>query len=269
MVTVVTSLYDINRGSLDGRNWNTYIDWFKKTLSIKCPMIIFVDEKTEKIVRECRSEISKQTLIIVSSLSESPYYSFKDRMDAIINSPEYRTNIKDPDRIECRSSLYNIVQYSKFYWLKRASDLNPFGSEFFLWLDAGISRFFEHIDISTEHEYPRLSLLDKEAIKNRTFLQIYMSAYPELANSETLDESYLLDNRSYVTGGIIMGSRDSISEVKRGIDNILENDMLGKNILNNEQIALGYLIKKNPELFRFFQNYSNVHRNYEVLNYIK
>jgi hypothetical protein len=96
-----------------------------------------------------------------------------------------------------------------------------------------------------------------------------MSTYPELANSEMLDESYLSDNRSYVTGGIIMGSGESISKVKSGIDDILENLMINKGIINNEQIALGYLIKKNPELFKFFKNYSGVHKNYEVLNYIK
>lgn len=269
MVTIVTSLYDINRESLDGRDWNTYIDWFKKTLSIKCPMVIFVDEKTEKIVRDYRKEVDEKTLVITSQLSQSPYYSFKERMDTIIDSSEYKNNVKDPNRIECKSSLYNIVQYSKFYWLETASALNPFDTDFFLWLDAGISRFFDPVGLSIDSRYPQLTSLDREVIKDRMFLQIYMSAYPELANSEMLDESYLSDNRSYVTGGIIMGSGESISKVKSGIDDILENLMINKGIINNEQIALGYLIKKNPELFEFFRNYSGIHKNYEILNHIK
>jgi hypothetical protein len=45
--------------------------------------------------------------------------------------------------------------------------------------------------------------------------------------------------------------------------------MLGKGFINNEQIAMGYLLKKKPELFRIFQNYSHIHRNYEILNQLK
>ena len=47
MVTIVTSLYNIDREKLDGRSWETYLEWFKKTLSINCPMVVFVDPNTK------------------------------------------------------------------------------------------------------------------------------------------------------------------------------------------------------------------------------
>jgi hypothetical protein len=41
--------------------------------------------------------------------------------------------------------------------------------------------------------------------------------------------------------------------------------MLSDNIINNEQIALGYLYKKYPELFVEFFNESYMHRSYELV----
>jgi len=36
--------------------------------------------------------------------------------------------------------------------------------------------------------------------------------------------------------------------------------------MNNEQITLGYLIKKHPEKFELFRHHYTIHRNYEILN---
>jgi cupin superfamily acireductone dioxygenase involved in methionine salvage len=96
-----------------------------------------------------------------------------------------------------------------------------------------------------------------------------MSYYPDLALAEKLDESYLLDNRSFVAGGIFMVSSNSIGEIKKEIDRILHEKMIDKGLINNEQIVLGYLSKKNPDLFQTFQNYHNIHRDYEILNFLQ
>ena len=43
-------------------------------------------------------------------------------------------------------------------------------------------------------------------------------------------------------------------------------ETLGRDSMNNEQICLGYLIKKHPDFFQLFQHYYTMHRNYELLN---
>lgn len=264
MVTIVTSLYNIDREKLDGRNWETYLEWFKKTLAINSPMVVFVDSDTKEFVEINR--IGKDTFIICEPIENAPYYDLKDSMDQIIKSEDYKRKIKDPNRIECKSSLYNIIQYSKFGWVKKASEIDPFDSELYLWLDAGISRFFEDLGMETGSRYPGNLFL--ESIKDLTdevYVQMFMSNYPDLANSTSLSEEYLLDNRSYVAGGIFMSSKKSIVKVKEEIDNVLKNMMLKNGFVNNEQIAVGYLIKKTPSLFRTFRNYSGIHKNYEIL----
>lgn len=256
--TVVTSLYDIDRKSLDGRDWSSYLDWFSKTLSISNPMVVFVKEDLRDFVEVHRE--GKPTLVICSELKESIYYTHKERIDEILNDENYRLRIKSPDRIECKSTLYNIIQYSKFHWVETAANLNPFGTENFLWLDAGISRFFEQIDLNRG-----FGLKGDAMLPGRILLQIFMLSYPDLANATILDESYFWDDRSYVAGGIFMVHRNFANEINRLVQETL-TDTLSRGSMNNEQICLGYLIKKNPEMFQLFQHHYTKHRNYELLN---
>ena len=267
MVTIVTSLYDINRRNLDGRSWDTYLEWFGKTLELKSPMVIFVDSTTEEFVKKIREGLP--TKLIVEPIEKAPYYHLKDQMDSIINSPEYHFRVKDTNRIECKSSLYDIVQFSKFGWVERAAEMNPFETDLFLWLDAGISRFFGPLGISTDMEYPGKNSLEEIGnLEDKIYLQMFMSSYPDLSYADSIGEDYLLDNRSYVAGGIFMANKKSISKVKEKIDGVLFDLMLSNKIVNNEQIALGYLIKKNPEMFSLFKNYIHLHRDYEILRHL-
>ena len=154
-VTVVSALFNIDR--VDGRKWDEYLEWFDITLKLKVPMVLFVTEDLVDFVRERRGD--DQTEIIVQSLEDMPYYYLKDNIQDILDSDKYKEDMSDPDRIECKQAMYSVIQYSKFPWLTKAAEVNPFGSDYFFWLDAGASRFFEGYDLS--QEYP-----SKEALSS-------------------------------------------------------------------------------------------------------
>lgn len=263
MTTIVTGLFDINRSQLDGRSWESYLTWFEKTLSINSPMVVFVEEKTYDFVKSRRSE--HNTKIIVQNLSNVEIYKYKDRMDAIIASDSYKRTIKDSNRIECKNSLYTMIQFSKFEWMSIASNDNPFNSDYFIWMDAGLSRFFD--ELNTSNHYPSESM-EKQLLSfgDKAFIQTFCCSYPDLFHANTLSENYLLDNRSYVMGGLFGGTRNVIPMLKQKVHDVFVNIMLNKNIINNEQIVLGYLYKTSPELFATFVNDNNKHRSYEVIN---
>lgn len=225
-------------------------------------MIVFVDSQLVKFVETNR--IDKPTFIIESALQETSYFEYKEKIDEIISDPSYCERIKSPDRVECKSSLYNIVQYSKFYWLERATQNNPFSSDYFIWLDAGISRFFDGFDIHKGFTSEKISSIGEKLI-----LQIFQSSYPDLYSAKTLQEDYLWDDRSFVAGGILMSHKNHIDKIKKLVDKVLTNKMLDKNLINNEQICLGYLLKENPDLFECFHHQHGRHRNYEILNFLQ
>lgn len=253
---IVSSLFDIRRELIDGRSWDDYLSWFDVTLKLRCPMVLFVSEETVPFIEERR--IGLPTTIIPQTIEEAPYHYLKGQIDEIVSSDEYRSKIRDPGRIECLNSLYSVIQYSKFKWLEQVSKVNPFNSKFFFWLDAGGSRFFDGYDLS--QDYPSdYGLNALNSIGDKFLIQMNMESYSDLANTSALTKDYLLDNRSYVLGSMFGGTENIVAEVAREIDNLFINDMLQNNFINNEQIALGYLLKRNPSTFAAYQRYNNKH----------
>ena len=253
-VTFVSALFNIDR--VDGRKWDEYLKWFDTTLQLKVPMVLFVTEDLVEFVRERRGD--DQTELIIQSIEEIPYYYLKDSIQEILDSEQYKEDISDPDRIECKQSMYSIIQYSKFPWLTKAVEVNPFGSDYFFWLDAGGSRFFEGYDLS--QEYPSKEAVESLEGMGESFLvQMNTEYYKDLANADELSIDYLYDNRSYVLGSMFGGHKKSIFKVASMIDNLLKNDMIANKTINNEQIALGYLIKKYPDEFAIYERTNGKH----------
>ena len=260
-VTVVSSLYNINRENLDGRKWEEYLEWFVKTLQVKAPMVVFVEEDMVDFVKDARGD--RPTEVIPMPLEKIPYYHLKDEMDSVMNLKEYTDKVSDSKRIECKSSLYNIIQYSKFKWAEIAVEKNFFDSDYYLWMDAGLSRFFYDMDM--DKNYPGENAKTQlELVDDKVLIQVFESFYPDLFNAKTLSEDYLLDNRSFVMGGMFGVGAAKIKELCSKVDEVLQL-MLSKNIVNNEQIALGYLYKKYPDMFVEFINDARIHRSYELI----
>lgn len=255
-VTIVSALFNIEREGMDGRTWDEYLKWFDITLKLKCPMVLFVTEDIREFVESRRTEIP--TEIIVQSVDEIPYYYLKNKIQSVLDSEEYSEKISDSERIECKHALYSIIQYSKFKWMQQAAKENPHKSEFFLWLDAGASRFFGGYDLSLE--YPSQSAKESLRAIGESFLfQMNCDYYPDLFNSEELSLDYLYDNRSFVLGSMFGGHKNSISKLCDMVENIFMNEMIEKGSVNNEQIALGYLVKKYSDHFALYSRTNGKH----------
>lgn len=257
MFSIVTSLYNltnVHRG--DGRKWQDYLDWFGKTLQVKCPFIIFTEEETVDFILEKRGNLP--THIITTKLEDVPLYNLRDTIQTVLNSSEYKEEMSDVSRVECKDSMYSIIQYSKFKWLKESSKLNPFNSKYFFWLDAGASRFLSSSDY--EKEYPsQEALAQLDQIDNTFLIQYNPDYYSDLVNSSTLTENYLWDNRAFICGSMFGGNSKAIFSIDDEINEIMDY-MIENSCVNNEQIALGYLCKNKENLFtRFYRTNPNQH----------
>lgn len=255
-VTIVSSLFNIEREKMDGRSWDEYLKWFELTLALKCPMILFITEDLASLVEEKRKNIP--TEIIIQKIEQIPYYYLKENLDTIISSEEYKDKISDPNRIECQHSMYSIIQYSKFKWLNQAIEENPFNSKFFFWLDAGGSRFFNGYDMTLD--YPSQNAIDAlNQMGDKFLIQMNMEYYNDLVNANTLPESYLLDNRSYVLGSMFGGTANALNKVSEDVEDILLHKMIDNGFVNNEQIALGYLVKQNSDDYEIYERHDGKH----------
>jgi hypothetical protein len=264
-ITLVTSLYNIDRQSKgDGRSFDEYLSWFSETLKVKSPMVIFVEDSLKEFVEKNRGNLP--TKIITQPLKEVPYYYLNDKIRQILTGENFKEKISVPSRIECKMSLYNVIIFSKFLWVKRVIEENPFGSEYFMWMDAGLSRFFNPHGVFIDKSYPSESALESLLDnKDRVLIQASMDFYPDLVNSQKYNDEYFWDSRSWVMAGLWGGGSKILSKFCDMIDNILQEKLIKRGIINNEQIVMAYVYKINTNMFTVFENYSHLHRQYEII----
>lgn len=255
-VTIVSALFNIKRQGMDGRTWEEYLQWFDKTLKLKCPMVLFVTEDVREFIEERR--ITIPTDVVVQTVEDIPYYYLKDEIQNILDSEDYKEKISDPNRIECKHAMYSIVQYSKFKWMKQAIDENPHGSDFFFWLDAGGSRFFGDFDLT--QNFPSDSALESLEEMGESFLvQMNCDFYPSLYKVDNLSLDYLYDNRSFILGSMFGGHKNSVPKICDLVEDVFINKMLKNGNVNNEQIALGYLVKNHSDDFAIYSRTNGQH----------
>jgi len=246
MATIVTAFFDIGREQNgDGRKLADYLAWINKTLQLNCNLYIATEERFRTFFEENRPSAYKdKTFIKIIQLSDSHYYRYLDQMRAIVGTPEYKARIAYPNRVECVLPEYNVIQYSKFDYLRMAIEANPFKSEYFFWLDAGASRFFQHIDASNPFPSP----LGLNNIKSSGNLFIAQGRI-DLATYQFDESQFIWTADNLIFGGMFGGKADIVIEIGTLLDQVFVEKMLGQGNVNNEQLALALIWNKNRDKF--------------------
>jgi hypothetical protein len=75
---IVTSLHNLSGVKRDdNRDWDTYLEWFSKTLQIKCPFIIFAESNLSSFIMSHRDD--HDTFIVSETLDQIPLFHLKER----------------------------------------------------------------------------------------------------------------------------------------------------------------------------------------------
>jgi len=234
-MTMVTAFFDIHRDTKgDGRTLDEYMQWIEKTLQLNCNLFIVTEAKFVPFMIAKRPSCYA-TYILEDTLENASYYKYLPRMKEILESDTYKQRIAYPNRVECVLPEYNVIQYSKFGWLEQAMRLNPFHTDHFFWMDAGISRFFGNMDITLP--YPRDIHTDQFIIQLREDLWSYV-----------IDDSFLWKADNLFKGGMFGGNAKIVSDIGKKVEKEFQI-MLSHEQMNNEQLAIALVWKKYPELF--------------------
>jgi hypothetical protein len=101
--------------------------------------------------------------------------------------------------------------------------------------------------------------------KDKVIIQTSMSYYPDLVNADVCTEEYFWDARTWVMAGLWGGGGQVLTKFCNLIDDVLQKKMISNNVINNEQNAMAYVYKNHLDLFLAFENYANLHRDYEFI----
>ena len=248
-ITLVTGLWDIGRV---GRDFNHYIEHFKNFLDIPMKMFIYVPKELEYLVWEKRSRENTHVRIFeLSDIKDNLYAPFWDKTQEIRTSLEWLNQTGEhgwlPNSPQASNEWYNPIVQSKMFMLHDAKVMNVFDTNYFLWLDAGIS------NTVYEKYFTDNKCLDKITPYLNTFLFL---SYPYEANNEIHGfdfkaiNKYARETVKYVCrGGLFGGHKDFISQANGTYYTLLQ-DTLNSGYMGTEESIFSIMAHLEPHIYR-------------------
>ena len=154
-LTIVTGLWNINRA---GRDFNHYIEAFKRFLDIPQNLFIYIPKEYEYLVWEKRSK--ENTYVKVYELDDvkKMYQPFWDKTQNIRTSEKWLNQtgwLKNSP--QATNEWYNPIVQSKMFLLNDVTIWNPFDTDYFFWLDAGITNTVPHHHLADDNVLEKLT----------------------------------------------------------------------------------------------------------------
>ena len=249
--TLVSGLWNLGR---DGRDFEShYIPRFKEFLQIDSPMILFLPEELHSTVWEFRSKDT--TFIKTFELSDiKNLYGPHWDLTQSIRTSEIWLNITGDNgwlKTSPQATLeyYNPIVQSKMFMLHDASIYNIFNTEYFYWLDAGITNTtpFTHL---AENK-----CLDNIVKYTEPFLFLsypYEGAGEIHGFDQKAIDRYAKEPVKYVCrGGLFGGHKDQIREAN-GMYYSLLNSSLSSGYMGTEESIFSIMAHLEPYNYRRF-----------------
>lgn len=248
-LTIVTGLWDIGRLE---RDFDHYIQHFNNVLDIDVNLFIYIPSKYEHLVWAKRKKHNTYVKIYeLENIKNDIYSPHWDKTQSIRTNPNWFNQTGESGWLKNspQASLewYNPIVQSKMFFLHSASLWNPFNTNYFLWLDAGITNTV-YEKYFTEHK-----CLDKIIPHLNTFLFL---SYPYEATNEIHGFDFKTINRyaretvKYVCrGGLFGGHKDFINTASSTYYHLLENTM-NEGYMGTEESLFSIMAHVEPHIYR-------------------
>jgi hypothetical protein len=144
-ISFVTGIWDLNRDqSKPGwkRSFDHYKNHFIQLLKDlhSYNLIIFIDPSIEDIVWEYRDPKNTKVYYHTKNDFSGSFFPFFDQVQSIRKNPEWYNQVGWlKDSTQGSLEYYNPMVMSKMFLLHNAKCYNPFSSEYFYWIDGGLT----------------------------------------------------------------------------------------------------------------------------------
>lgn len=237
-ISFVTGIWDLNRDNAPegwSRSFDHYIDNFIILLNDmkNFNLIIFIDPSLESLVWEHRNKNNTIIYYHTKDSFKEPFFPFFDQVQNIRHNPEWYNQVGWlKNSTQASLEYYNPMVMSKMFLLHNAKCYNPFNSEYFYWIDGGLSS-------TMNLGYFNNPIVIENLIKlSSKFLFI---CFPYETSSEIhgfkIEEmnKYSKNNVNRVArGGFFGGSKDCISPANNLYYSLLESS-LNEGLMGTEE----------------------------------
>jgi hypothetical protein len=251
-ITVVTSLINIGREQVDGRKFSDYTEWFSRTLLVPAPMIVYCEPELMDMVKRVRQSGPWPTKIVPQNLYTMPLAWSVPLVETIQGNSAWKATRPHPNDLTNRCPGYPAVTHSKMAWMLNAIEENPFKTDMFFWIDAGLSRFWKGFD-------PRQAEPNIRTVRDlRKYRKIYaqVGGFKNHVFERMLGRPYTADevvgtNECMMMAGFFGGHAEPMKKFCESILYFYVNEMIQKNRIDNEQSSMIIECQKNMKGFVF------------------
>lgn len=215
-LTCVSAFYRVKN-----KHDDKFFEWFKNTLSINCPYVFFTTKDNIEIIKRFRKDLP--TFFIELEIKDFYTYKYGSKMVT--------------HEVHCPSVELNMIWNEKVFMVQKASKINPFNSEWFHWIDAGICSY--RTTLPPAREFP-----NKQIIMN-------MPKNKFIYSSSEYYNKHLINPTNYyhhIAGTSWLMNEEIIDKVCEIYANYMEKLVDEKNIWT-DQVILSHICKDHPELF--------------------
>jgi hypothetical protein len=216
--TIVSGYWDV-KGKHTSENFNS---WFKNTLVFNNPYIFFGNSHSIEIVKKIRKDLPT----FYCELTLDDFYTKKYK------------HFLAPHEIHNPSSEVCMIWLEKIFLTQRAKNLNPFNTDFFLWVDAGICSY--------RFEPPPPQPFDKSKIKLLPTNKFIFCSTEEPFSPHFIHENHYYH---YVSGAAFMLHISFIDAFVKEYISSLDRYINNYNWLHTEQKILTHMLQNTPQHF--------------------
>lgn len=221
--------------NVKNKHGNKFDKWFKKTLKVNCPYVFFGDKESIEKIKKFRGDFP--TTYIELNLDDFYMNKYRKELQKTVHNSH------------CPSVEVNMIWNEKVFLMQKAKNLNPYNSEFFKWIDAGLC-------IYRSVEPPKTTFPNKKKMKNipkDKFIYAQSNGY----NKQQVG----VNNYYHHISGNYMMHKDFIDSFISLYKTYLKKLLRYKNIWT-DQVILTHIFKDNHKLFhRFSCGYGSLTKN--------
>lgn len=252
--TIVTGIWNLNREALSqdwSRSFDHYIDNFKNLLSCKnLNLAIFIDPSLEDLVWSIRDRSNTAVYHHSKENFTGNFFPFFDKVQKIRNNPDWYNQVGWlADSTQAKMEYYNPMVMSKMFLLHNAKIFNPFDSDYYWWLDGGITNTVHSGYFTHDH------VIDKiENLVNRFLFVCFpyeTSSEIHGFNIEAMKKYCQSDTVNRVArGGFFGGHKDYISQANDEYYSLLDSS-LREGYMGTEESIFTIMTYLDPKTYQY------------------
>ena len=253
--TLVTGIWDLGRSQASGewsRPFDHYINNFVKLLRAckDTPMIVFIDQENEDIVWSNRDRTNTVVIHHGKENFNGNFFPFFDKVQQIRNSNEWKDQVGWlRDSAQSALEYYNPLVMSKMFLLNNARIFNSFNTDYFFWIDGGLTNTVHPGYFSQDNVVSKIEQLVKQFLficfPYETSTEIHgfnIDAMKKFANSPVVNR--------VARGGFFGGHKESIFGANQLYYSLLK-DTLDAGFMGTEESIFTLMTYLDPEIYEY------------------